>query len=300
MSEFAPKLRVAVLRGGPSPEYDVSLKTGGHVLSILRDMPDKYEPVDIFISHDGQWHLRGAEALPYRALHGIDVVFNALHGAYGEDGQVQRLLSSLNIPYTGSRAVASALAMNKDMAKEVYKSHGLLTPSHELIRGDVNDDHLIYIFRNYLHPVIIKPATAGSSIGMKVAHTFHELKEGIKHALTHSNKVLVEEKVMGKDASCGILENFRGEKLYAFMPHPTSFSTHIHKSIEDMSRIAHKALGLRHYSESDFVVTPRGHIYILETNSSPKFHEESPLVHSLAHVGVPMQNYIHHIISLAH
>src|SRR5690349_10161681 len=105
------KTRVAVLRGGPSSEYEVSLKTGGQVLSLLREMPEAYEPLDVFISKDGEWHLQGLVQEPHEVLKHADVAFNALHGYYGEDGQVQRLLESLKVPYTGSSAIAAALTM---------------------------------------------------------------------------------------------------------------------------------------------------------------------------------------------
>src|SRR3989338_5863250 len=99
MSPFS-RIKVAVLRGGPSPLYDISLKTGAHVLKLLESSPDKYEPLDIFISKEGEWHTRGVGKEPHKALAYSDLVFNALHGAYGEDGQVQQLLDSMNIPYT--------------------------------------------------------------------------------------------------------------------------------------------------------------------------------------------------------
>ena len=92
------KVKVAVLRGGPSSKYDISLKSGHEVLSYLREMPEKYDPIDIFISKDGDWHKFGIVEEPHQALQHVDVVWNGLHGAYGEDGQVQRLLESMNVP----------------------------------------------------------------------------------------------------------------------------------------------------------------------------------------------------------
>src|SRR3989339_1871705 len=169
---FSSKIRVAVLRGGPSDDYDTSLRTGGHVLATLRDMPETYEPLDIFISKRGEWHREGLAHKPHRALQYADVVWNALHGVYGEDGQVQRILESLQIPFTGSSAVASALAMNKDMAKRLYQEHSLLTPAHELITEDnLNEDRLIDIFRSYLPPMVVKPTRRS---GMSLVHTFDE------------------------------------------------------------------------------------------------------------------------------
>lgn len=316
------KVRVAVLRGGPSHEYDVSLKTGEHVLSLLRSMPDAYEPLDIFISKDGQWHLNGIVHTPSGALRHVDAVFNALHGSYGEDGQVQQVLENLKVPYTGSGAVASVLAMNKDMTKKVYLDHGLLTPRHEVLVETATPDQLVTIFRTFVHPVVVKPADNGSSIGMKIAHTFHELEEAVKHAFQHSRKVLVEEFIRGKEATCGVVENARGERFYALLPVEIKKSGHIfdyeskysgetlglcpgtfHKShareVEEMAKRAHEALGLSHYSRSDFIISPSGKVYILETNSLPGFTEHCPLPKSLLAVGWQPKDFIDHLLKLA-
>src|SRR3989344_6179576 len=139
-------IKVAVLRGGPSEEYDVSLKTGAHVLSLLREMPDKYDPIDIFISRDGEWHLSGLVEEPYRAIRHVDTVWNALHGTYGEDGQVQRLLERMKVPFTGSGSLSSALRMNKEMAKEIFSRHSFLIPRHEILfENNLTEEKLVYI-----------------------------------------------------------------------------------------------------------------------------------------------------------
>src|SRR3989338_8578504 len=106
---LSSKIKVAVLRGGHSLGYSTSLKTGEHVLSTLREMPETYEPIDIFISIGGEWHCGGLVEEPHRALRHVDVVWNGLHGSYGEDGQVQRLLESMGVPFTGSKNFAYAI-----------------------------------------------------------------------------------------------------------------------------------------------------------------------------------------------
>ncbi len=321
---FSSKKRIAVLRGGPSAEYDISLKTGESILSILREMPDIYEPVDIFISKGGEWHKEGLVQEPHRALEHIDVVWNALHGSYGEDGQVQRVLESLNIPFTGSSAVASALSMNKDMAKNIYKKHSLNTPMHELVyKEDLNGDKLIGVFQAHLPPVIVKPANLGSSVGMRLAYSFAELKEATKEALAHSDRVMVEEFIKGREATCGVVDNFRNERHYALVPIeiqipsdknffdyeakysgktreicPGNFTSAERTTIEEMSKEAHRALGLRHYSRSDFIITPKGKVYILETNSLPGFTAESLLPKALNTIGCSSLDFVNHILKL--
>lgn len=326
MSIFSPhKTRVAVLRGGPSEEYDVSLQTGKHILNLIREFPDKYEPLDIFISKNGEWHASGIVSDPHKVLKDIDVVFNALHGKYGEDGKVQQILQKIGVPFTGSTSFPATLAMNKHLAKESYLKSGLLTPRHEVLGPeDVTDQKLSYIHRNYLQPLIVKPASSGSSVGVNVVHGIQELRHAISEAFIQSKKVLIEELVRGKEATCGVVENARGEKLYALLPveikkskgkHlfdyfqkyskdteelcPGTFSIEENKEIERMAKVAHEALGLRHYSRSDFIVTNKGKIYILETNSLPGFTENSLLPKSLHAVGWPPKDFVDHVLTLA-
>lgn len=299
MGIFSPRIKVAVIRGGPSHGYDHSLKTGAHVIDILRKLEDQYEPLDIFISRDGEWHRGGLVQRPEQALHDADVVWNALHGQYGEDGQIQQILESLKIPYTGSEALASSLSHNKHLAKDFYKKHSLLTPEFELIcEEDFNEESLVRIFRNFMHPVVVKPADGVHSLGVKLAHTFHELKEAVKETFKHSPKVIVEEHIKGSLVSCCVVERAKGENLYTLIPtgkRPQGEN----EVIGYMSRKAHEALGLRHYSSSDFIITPRGKIYILETNALPAIHEESHLHESLQETGWKPEGLVTHLLSLA-
>jgi len=321
--QIVPKIKIAVLRGGPSHEYDVSLKTGGHILSLLNSMPEKFEPLDVFISRDGEWHVGGVVHEPHQALRETDMVWNALHGAYGEDGQVQRILETLGVPFTGSDAITSARAMDKEMSKRLYQRHAFLTPQHELItEDDLNDDKLISIFRTYLHPVIVKPVDGGSSLGIRMAHTFKDLSEAIKHSLEFSKRVMVEEFIKGKEATCGVVDNFRGEKIYALLPveirktnHffgyedkyssnteevcPGNFKLTESQKLAELAKKAHEVLGLRHYSRSDFIITPSGKIYILETNSLPGFTEASLMPKSLEAVGFKPTHFVDHVVNLA-
>ena len=296
---LSSKIRVAVLRGGPSSAYENSLKTGAHVLSLLQEMADVYEPVDIFISKDGEWHLSGLVYEPHKALSHTDIVWNALHGSYGEDGQVQRVLEGLQIPFTGSSAVASALAMNQDMAKHLYQKHNLPTPAYEIFTEDsLNEDQLINIFQNYLPPIIVKPARRSHDIFW--AYTFNELKEFIKKALTFSPRVLVEEFIRGKDATCTVIEDAREEKIYALLPTLSERSeVGVGKQIEQIAKQAHRALGLSHYSSSDFIITPKKKIYLLKTSISPELHEDSLTYHSLCATGWRSRDFVDHIIKLA-
>lgn len=292
-------MRIAVLRGGPSKHYETSLKTGEFVLSHLRNEPGKYKPVDVFISKDGSWHIMGRKQDPHRALSHVDLVWNALHGEYGEDGEVSRFLNKMRVPHTGSSTLGLAISAHKDLAKEAYATHGLPTPRHEVLLGNISVDQLMEIFRNYLHPVMVKPVKGRESLGIKKAHSFEELKEAVVEAFKHADRVIVEEYVRGVEASCGIIEGYRGEKHYALIPLPNSFKPEVHRRIEHMAKKAHEALGLRHYSLSDFIVTTKGKIYILETNALPSFAPDATFSQSLSQVGLGQKDFIEHIISIS-
>jgi len=124
------RIRVGVLRGGPSSEYEVSLKTGAAVINhIPRDI---YDIQDIFISRDGVWHKNGAPIVPHNIFPNLDVVFNALHGQYGEDGKVQHILEMHKIPFTGSGSFSSVLGMNKVLSKSVFEKNKIKTPQYRL------------------------------------------------------------------------------------------------------------------------------------------------------------------------
>jgi D-alanine-D-alanine ligase len=317
------KTNVAVLRGGPSSEYDISLITG---MAILSNLSDKYKAYDILIDKKGVWHREGAPKSPQKALHGIDVVVNAMHGEYGEDGKVQQILDRLNIPYTGSKALASALGMNKMMSKNAFINAGILTPESIYVESDGDlDRDAEEILNNIELPVVIKPNSAGSSVGISIAKDRHQLLAGLKKAFAISPNILVEEYIEGREATCGVIEGFRNQEVYTLLPVeiipqndqvffdyeskysetkgakevcPAHFDHKLTKIIQDMSVAAHKALGMRHYSRSDFIVCPKG-VYILEINSLPGLTPQSLLPKSLVAVGSSFVGFLDHIIDLA-
>ena len=209
-------MTVAVLRGGPSGEYEVSLQTGS---TVLRNLPERYKPLDIFISKSGAWHRGGISMKPADALRHVDVVFNALHGEYGEDGKVQRLLEQLGMPYTGSDAIGSALGMQKPRAKEYFAKAGLKTAKHWLLSVTDNlKEKLLTIFRSFPLPFVVKPVAAGSSLGVSVAYSFPDLEAAVAKAFGYGPEVLIEEFVRGREATCGVVEGFRGTDLYPLFP----------------------------------------------------------------------------------
>jgi len=316
---FSPtKIRVGVLRGGPSSEYDVSLKTGS---TILANMPEEYEPVDIFISQEGAWHVGGLQKNHYDILKTIDVAVNALHGAYGEDGTVQKLLGHFNIPYTGSGPFSSALGMNKIMSKDIFNRFGIKTPLHVAARKDENENELLVkINENLLFPIIIKPNNSGSSLGISFVDNIRNIKKALEESFAHSPKVLVEEYIDGKEATCGVIEGFRGEDFYKLSPMEIttplfldydskytdqdskykvrgSFSEEERKQVQDAAASVHQILGLRHYSRSDFILHPKRGLFCLEANTLPELSHRSAFIKSLEAAGGNIKEFLSHLLS---
>ncbi|MEK7390790.1 MAG: ATP-grasp domain-containing protein [Patescibacteria group bacterium] len=340
MSDHAQskKLRVGVLRGGPSGEYEISLKTGKNIIDALQGRSD-YEIQDIFVDRNGVWHVGGVSRPAERVLPYVDVIVNALHGAYGEDGRVQQLLESHNVPYTGSRPLGSALGMNKPLAKKFFKMRGLLTPEHTVIKKDnYSPEILRKIMTDYPHLRLVKPASSGSSLGVSVVNNHAEFEEAMERAFEHSDSVMVEEYLRGREATCGVVEGSSGQEVYALHPieirvlscdplpdaensvennrnriwsyeskyrddlHelicPGNFTVDETRLIQQSAVNAHKALGLRHYSRSDFILNRLG-VYILEVNTLPGLTPMSLFPRALSVAGFSLGEFLDHIITLA-
>ncbi len=296
MDKLPTSLRIGVIRGGPSTEYDESLLTGEYVLSHLRET---HKPLDIFISKDGTWHIQGIERTPDRILKYTDVIWNALHGSFGEDGGIQEILNRHGIPYTGSDRYASAIAMNKAMTKERVSSMGVKTPVFAIVRREDNlAEKAKEIFSSIPHPMMVKPTCGGSALGVYIARTYKELLGTLEAILEMHGSAIVEEYISGKSVSCLVAEGLRGEDFYAF---PTDIKVGKRDSGEvlEISKLIHDELGLRHFSKSDFIVSPRRGIYFLEINTQPKLSRDSIVHKSLEAVGVKAKDFIDHILGLA-
>jgi len=314
------KTRVGVVRGGPSSEYDISIQTGAH---ILRALPkEKYQVRDILIDRNGRWYVDGRETELGKLSGVIDVAVNALHGQYGEDGGFQRDLDRIGIPYTGSGAFGSSAAANKLFAKNIFAGHELKTPEVRIIEADedpwMRADEL---FKSFMPPYVVKPLATGSSVGIAVVRTRDDLRDAILNARKYSDIVLVEEYVQGREVTCGVIDGVDGS--YALHPVeiivpgndtffdynfkysgkseeicPAHLPTEKEREVMQMAVAAHKALGLRHYSRADFIVSPRG-IFLLEVNSLPGLTAESLFPKELKAGDMEVGEILDHIIDLA-
>lgn len=328
-------IKVGVIRGGVSGEYEVSLKTGSNVLSHLRGdkLNQKYKPIDILIDNDGIWHINGKPVNISDIFYSVDVVFNALHGDFGEDGKVQQMLDQWKIPYTGSGAFASALGYNKVLAKEQFTLLGIKTPTYMVIPQYQEEDGDIELYaRNVSKKIhdkispswILKPISGGSSVGMRVCRTYPDLINAFEYGISIDSDVLVEELIEGKEATVGVINDFRNNSVYVLPPLeiripknkkffdyeskytgvseeicPGNFSRQEKAELERLAEVIHTGLNLDHYSRSDFIVHPKKGIYALEVNTLPGLTDESLVPKMLIAVGSNVPEFIDHIIKLA-
>lgn len=318
------KKRVAVLRGGPSNEYDVSLKTGAGVINALNELG--LHVIDIIVTKSGEWLVQGIAKTPEQALATTDVVFIAMHGAYGEDGVVQKICERLHIPFTGSNSFPSSLAFNKDTTKKHLRESGIKMPKHVRVEADVFDNYDMFVSaltKAVGNNFVVKPLNSGSSNGVRMVKSTDELHQALRDVFSEYETCLIEEKIDGIEATCGILEDFRDEKYYILpaieiLPPsthdffsadvkydgrtqeicPGRFSFSVREAIGDSALKAHLALGLSQYSRSDFIVKGED-VYFLEVNTLPGLTSESLFPKAVASVGLSFTQLVQHLINTA-
>ncbi len=223
------KIRVAVVFGGRSGEHEVSLRSAASVVAAIDKK--KYEVVPIGIAKSGKWlpPKESAKLLPEplpsgdrseRALTilpepgstgAFDVVFPVLHGTFGEDGTVQGLLELAGVPYVGASVLGSAVSMDKDVMKRLFRERGLPTPEHVvLLRSHLEAGRAPLVRKlekKFRYPMFVKPANLGSSVGITKAHNRRELESALEEAAQYDRKILVERFIDGRELECSVLGN---------------------------------------------------------------------------------------------
>lgn len=304
------RLRLALIAGGVSGEREVSLNGAKGVEKALD--PEKYE----VIRYDPAMDLpRIAADAP-----NIDVAFILLHGIHGEDGTMQGFLELLGIPYQGAGVLGSAMAMDKNLAKIMYKLHGLPVANWEMAsRDDITDPGRL--LETLQLPLVIKPVRQGSSIGMSIVREKEMLPAALELAFEHDNEVMVEEFITGREITVGVIGNKELSALplvevipdakYEFFDYeakyqpgatkevcPAEVSEAITQKAQEYGLIAHRALQLRGYSRTDMIVTGND-IYILETNTIPGMTPTSLLPQAAAQFDLDFPALLDRLIELA-
>ena len=316
------KIMVGVLMGGPSAEHEVSLATGHNVLENLDRT--KYEPVAIKISKDKKWYVGGKLSNETKALKICDIIFNALHGSFGEDGKVQALMEYHDARYTGSGICGSALAIDKLRSREIFKLAGLQVPKTLKIRKKDSYQALLKLFVGKVtnFPVVIKPCSSGSSVGVQIVKNHNQLEKAVKDTFKLENKILVEEFVEGKEVTCAVLENFNGQQAVALpvteiVPKkgnkffnykakymagqcdeitPAFLDEEITKKVQEIAVKTHQLLGCKAYSRTDMIL--RGdEVVVLEVNTLPGLTTNSLLPKAAQVAGLTFSELLDRIIS---
>jgi len=303
------RIRVALLAGGKSGEREVSLRGAKEVQKALDE--DKY----IVKRYDPATDIAKLAA----ESKDLDVVFILLHGVLGEDGAVQGFLDLLSLPYQGSGVLGSALAMDKDLTKTIYRDSGLPTPGW--LRAEPADARSRRLIEQLGLPLVIKPVRQGSSIGMSIAHNAAELAEGIETAFQHDNDVIVEQYVTGREITVGVIGNDELSALplveiipgseHPFFNYqakyqsgasqeicPANLAPELTKMAQDYAIKAHKSLKLRGYSRTDMIVNEQG-IFLLETNTIPGMTPTSLLPQAAAAAGLSFKALLDKLLELA-
>jgi D-alanine-D-alanine ligase len=330
------KLKIGVLMGGPSSEHDISMLTGRNVIDNLDRK--KYEPFGIRITKDREWFIRGRKMSEAKALAECDLVFNALHGSFGEDGQAQSIMEYHGARYTGSGVCGSALAMDKLRSRDIFKLAGLAVPKTLKIRKGENYQAVLNLFCSKIvgYPVVIKPCSSGSSVGVQIVKSQKELDKVVKASLKSHGKILIEEFIEGREVTCGVLENFGGQTVSALpvteiIPKknnkffnydakyknghseeitPAFLSEELTKKIQDIAIQAHQVLGCKAYSRTDMIIrnvkqnqlefgnNPKDYdnIYVLETNTLPGLTPASLFPKAAQAVGLTLSQLLDKII----
>ncbi len=270
--------KIGVLMGGPSTEREISLKSGKAVLQSLKSLGLEALAIDITTGDHGQTRelIRSA---------GIDCAFVVLHGRFGEDGQIQSILESLKLPYTGSGVKASQTAMDKISAKNIFRQNGLEVPAQVIIeKRSFRKDP---VKAGFGLPWVIKPPTHGSSIGMSIVDKPENLVAAIDIALGFDDRALIEEYIQGRELTVGILENqplcvieivtkkrffdFEAKYQNGFTDYivPAQLQESLSRKAQEIALKAHSCLGCFGFSRVDMMLDRKSRLYLLEVNTIP-------------------------------
>jgi D-alanine-D-alanine ligase len=292
------EIRVAVLLGGMSSEREVSLRSGAAVMTALERKG--YHPIALDVD---EGFLQKVTEI------GPDVAFNALHGKYGEDGTIQGVLEFLRIPYTGSGVLASALAMDKVLAKRVFVQEAIPTAAYEVVHfADI--DAAVKRAPGMQYPTIVKPRAEGSSVGVSLVKEGAALQSALELAFEYDDSVLIEQYIKGREIQIGVLD---GKVLGAievvpsneFYDYQAKYTAGMTKYIvapdiapEALERMAEYSLrafnafacegGVR----VDFILGDDGVPYILEVNTLPGMTELSLFPKIAVHAGIPFDELV--------
>ena len=295
--------KIAVLMGGPGSERPVSLKSGEGVVEALRSLGAEVMAVVV----DGADFVLPA---------GTEIAFNVIHGTFGEDGQVQRILESRGVPYTGEGVGGSELAIDKIATKQRLRQHDVPTPAFEILSNGARPALPL--------PFVVKAPREGSSVGVYIVREEAKIEETLRAAAQYARELLVEDFVEGRELTVGIVGDrvlpvieIRPKKAgefydfgnkYNFLSPQAAGADHIcpaplaaeaTKTVQAAALAAHRALGLEIYSRVDLLLSPEGTPFVLEINTIPGMTPVSLLPEAAGIAGIAYPELCRRIIELS-
>jgi D-alanine-D-alanine ligase len=294
--------RIGVLMGGWGEERDASMRTGEAIAQALEG--NGHLVVRLFAGNGLDTTLREAQ---------VDVAFLALHGRMGEDGRVQGLLEVMGLPYTGSGVLSSALAMNKGVAKKLFRQHNLATPTGYVVPASKLKD-VPTLHADLGFPCVVKPSSSGSSVGLTLVHTREQLEPAIALACRYGGEALVERFVKGREVTVAVLD---GRALGACeVSHDGSVYDATSKSegtarahlpprlpqtrlanLEQMALTAARSLGCRGAVRVDFIVPEVGNEVVLEVNTLPGLTRTSLFAKIAKAAGLSFEDVVEQVLA---
>ncbi len=340
-------MKITVLAGGLSPERDVSLTSGSLIANALMEKGHSVALIDVYegincscteipslFRNSGSYSYKVSESEPdldeIKRLNGgreelvgpnvidvckySDVVFIALHGAMGEDGHIQAMFDCFNIKYTGTGCIGSMLAMDKDLAKRMFRYSGVMTP--DWIMFDTEKGDIAEIEDKIGYPCIIKPCSCGSSVGVSIVGDHAELESALSYAKKYERQILAEEMIKGREFTVAVLEGkalpaveiiptegfydyknkYQAGKTVEICPAPLSDDDA--KRLSEAAVNAHNALRLGDYARMDFIMDEKGDMYCLEANNLPGMTPTSLLPQEAKAVGINYADLCDLIVNL--
>lgn len=328
------KLKIALVLGGTSPERDVSKSSGQSVYKALLSLgcnPILIDPAyginqpkdkSIFFAHEDNLEISNinyVRAVNSKLFDNVDIAFLALHGKWGEDGTIQSLLELRGVKYTGSKVLASALAMDKIMSKILFQHYGVVTPTWITIENNHNDYlKLIEKIKSKLgFPCVVKPNDQGSTVGITICKAEDELPSAFDLAKSYSTRILVEEFINGRELTVAVLDNKPLPVLEIKPKHnvydyeckytsgmseyevPAKIPEDVAKQIQAQALAAHISLGCEVYSRADFRLSNELKPYCLEVNTLPGMTSTSLVPKMAKAIGISFEELIEKIITLS-
>ena len=299
----SPSLRVGVLMGGLSAEREISLKTGRSICEALRRRGYTVVPIDADVTLPQQLRTKK-----------ISVAFVALHGSGGEDGTVQGLLEIMNIPYTGSGVGASAVCMDKGLTRVVLQAAGIPVPAGKTLQAS---RPLPPAPGNLGWPVVVKPCTEGSSIGVSIVKSPSGWKQAMTKVFQHGPQAVVEKYIPGREVAIGVFDDLILPGVEVIAPRgfydfkakygkattrylcPAPLTSRLERLLRGQSVQAYQALGCRGAARVDFRIHPNGRPYVLELNTIPGMTERSLLPMAAAQYGMTYDDLVEAMLQAA-